>query len=83
MSWYKDLIVFMLNFKWQSLKERDLIENYEITETEENYNMNSEGVLNHDVIVTQNIQPKQSVQFVNINLKISSTGEADITPMNS
>jgi hypothetical protein len=64
-----------LTIKGEILKSQDLISDYEVKTDIENLSVAPDGVLEYDVHITQKLIPKKSVEYVNIDFKISPSSE--------
>lgn len=64
-----------LTIKSKILKSQDLITDYDINKDIENLSVAEDGVLEYDVVITQNIIPKRCLGNIIINFKISPINE--------
>jgi hypothetical protein len=64
-----------LTIKGEILKSQDLISDYEVKTNIENLSIATDGVLEYDVHITQKLIPKKSLEYVNIDFKISPSSE--------
>ncbi len=74
----KELVKYIeldLNLKGEFLKSQGLISDYEIKTDIKNLSVAPDGVLEYDVNITQKIIPIRSLEYVNIDIKISPSSE--------
>lgn len=64
-----------LTIKGEILKSQDLINDYDVKTDIENLSVAEDGVLEYDVIITQNIIPKKPLENIVIDFKISPSSE--------
>jgi hypothetical protein len=64
-----------LTIKGEILKSQDLITDYDVKTDVENISVAEDGVLEYDVVITQKIIPKRSLENVVIDFKISPSSE--------
>ena len=60
---------FNMNILCESLKFLDLINDYTIESSDENFSIAEDGVLEYDNYINLSIVPKKTVEYINITLK--------------
>jgi hypothetical protein len=58
-----------MNILCESLKFLDLINDYTIESSDENFSIAEDGVLEYDKYINLSIVPKKTVEYINITLK--------------
>lgn len=64
-----DKYTFNMDMLCESLKVLDLINDYSIESSDENFSIAEDGVLEHDKHINLSIVPKKTVEYINITLK--------------
>lgn len=64
-----------LTIKGEVLKSQDLINDYNVKTDIENISVDEDGVLEYDVVITQSINPKKSLENIIIDFKITPSSE--------
>lgn len=64
-----------LTIKGEVLKSQDLINDYNVKTDIENISVGEDGVLEYDVVITQSINPKKSLENIIIDFKITPSSE--------
>jgi hypothetical protein len=63
-------VVLDLTIKGEVLKSQNLISNYDVKTDIGNLSVAPDGELEYDVIISQTILPKKSIEYINLNFKI-------------
>ena len=64
-----------LTIKGEVLKSQDLINDYNVKTDIENISVDEDGVLEYDVVITQSINLKKSLENIIIDFKITPSSE--------
>jgi hypothetical protein len=68
-----DDIRLTLLISGEVLKSQGLISDYKVKTDIENLSVAPDGVLEYDVVITQTLLPKRSIQYVNLDFKVLPT----------
>jgi hypothetical protein len=63
-------VVLDLTIKGEVLKSQNVISNYDVKTDIDNLSVAPDGELEYDVIISQTILLKKSIEYINLNFKI-------------
>jgi hypothetical protein len=63
-------VVLDLTIKGEVLKSQNVISNYDVKTDIDNLSVSPDGELEYDVIISQTILLKKSIEYINLNFKI-------------
>jgi hypothetical protein len=63
-------VVLDLTIKGEVLKSQNVISDYDVKTDIGNLSVAPDGELEYDVIISQTILPKKSMEYINLNFKI-------------